>query len=201
MDAFAHCEDLVREADKDRFLATLFAPAEARRDLLEAHRFDFYDEMFATRADLETYADQTVSAVIELALRILGAPAPGHRELAQSAGIAYGIIRLARSFAFHASRGKIFIPEEILAARGVARGDILAGRSSDALRAALADFRSQARSYLDAIRDALTDLPDRFVDALLPVALLRPYLARMERSDYDPFRTAVEVPQWRKQWR
>jgi phytoene synthase len=108
---------------------------------------------------------------------------------------------LARSFAFHASRGKIFIPEEILAARGVPRGDILAGRSSDALRAALADFRSQARSHLDAIRDALTDLPDRFVDALLPVALLRPYLARMERSDYDPFRTAVEVPQWRKQWR
>ena len=25
-DAFAHCEALVREADKDRFLATLFAP-------------------------------------------------------------------------------------------------------------------------------------------------------------------------------
>jgi phytoene synthase len=22
----------------------------------------------------------------------------------------------------------------------------------------------------------------------------------MERPDYDPFKTAVEVPQWRRQW-
>src|SRR5262244_4056218 len=34
-DAFAHCEGLVRAADKDRFLTTLFAPA-ARRDALFA---------------------------------------------------------------------------------------------------------------------------------------------------------------------
>ena len=32
-DAFAHCEALVRAADKDRFLATLFAPAEHRAAL------------------------------------------------------------------------------------------------------------------------------------------------------------------------
>ena len=35
-DAFAHCEALVRAADKDRFLATLFAPAEHRDALLRA---------------------------------------------------------------------------------------------------------------------------------------------------------------------
>jgi 15-cis-phytoene synthase len=34
-DAFAHCEALVRAADKDRYLATLFAPA-AHRDALHA---------------------------------------------------------------------------------------------------------------------------------------------------------------------
>jgi phytoene synthase len=38
------------------------------------------------------------------------------------------------------------------------------------------------------------------IPALLPVALVRAYLARMERADYDPFRTPVDVPQWRKQW-
>src|SRR5262245_66224178 len=34
-DAFAHCEGLLRAADKDRFLTALFAPA-ARRDALFA---------------------------------------------------------------------------------------------------------------------------------------------------------------------
>jgi phytoene synthase len=38
-DAFAHCEQLVREHDKDRFLATLFAPAEQRRYLLALYAF------------------------------------------------------------------------------------------------------------------------------------------------------------------
>jgi phytoene synthase len=39
-DAFAHCEALVREADKDRFLASLFAPAPQRRALLALYAFD-----------------------------------------------------------------------------------------------------------------------------------------------------------------
>jgi phytoene synthase len=38
-DAYAHCEALVREADKDRFLAGLFAPAERRHDLFALYAF------------------------------------------------------------------------------------------------------------------------------------------------------------------
>ena len=34
--------------------------------------------------------------------------------------------------------------------------------------------------------------------AFLPVALVEPYLARMERPDYAPFQTAVDLPGWRK---
>jgi 15-cis-phytoene synthase len=39
-DAFAHCEGLVRVADKDRFLTTLFAPAEHRPALLALYAFN-----------------------------------------------------------------------------------------------------------------------------------------------------------------
>src|SRR5882762_5957019 len=39
-DAFAHCEALVRAADKDRFLATLFAPAEHRGALHALYAFN-----------------------------------------------------------------------------------------------------------------------------------------------------------------
>jgi 15-cis-phytoene synthase len=39
-DAFAHCEALVRAADKDRFLATLFAPAEHRGALYALYAFN-----------------------------------------------------------------------------------------------------------------------------------------------------------------
>jgi 15-cis-phytoene synthase len=39
-DAYAHCEALVRDADKDRFLAALFAPAGTRRDLYALYAFN-----------------------------------------------------------------------------------------------------------------------------------------------------------------
>ncbi|BBF92715.1 phytoene/squalene synthase family protein [Blastochloris tepida] len=39
-EAFAYCESLVREADKDRYLATLFAPADARPHLFALYAFN-----------------------------------------------------------------------------------------------------------------------------------------------------------------
>jgi phytoene synthase len=39
-DNFAHCENLVREADKDRFLAALFAPADRRGALFAVYAFN-----------------------------------------------------------------------------------------------------------------------------------------------------------------
>jgi phytoene synthase len=39
-DAYAHCESVVRAADKDRFLAALFAPAERRRHLFALYAFN-----------------------------------------------------------------------------------------------------------------------------------------------------------------
>jgi 15-cis-phytoene synthase len=39
-DAYAHCEAVVRAADKDRFLAALFAPADRRRHLFALYAFN-----------------------------------------------------------------------------------------------------------------------------------------------------------------
>jgi phytoene synthase len=39
-DAYAHCEALVRETDKDRYLAALFIPAAARRHVFALYAFD-----------------------------------------------------------------------------------------------------------------------------------------------------------------
>jgi phytoene synthase len=36
--------------------------------------------------------------------------------------------------------------------------------------------------------------------ALLPAALVPGYLKAMERADYDPFRTRIEIAPWKKPW-
>jgi 15-cis-phytoene synthase len=261
-DAFAYCAELVRAADRDRFLAALFASAE-RRDslfalyafnveigrvrevaretlpgeirlrwwcdvlngerggegkanpvaaallgtierhglavekliaLIEAHRFDLYDEPMASVADLEAYAKKTFSAAIGLAAQILGADAA---PAAGPAGIASGIAGILRAFPLHAARRQLYAPADLLARHGVSSDDIFARRPSPAVNAALAELRALARQRLAAAREHLTTLPREARPAFLPVALVRPSLDRLDRSDaFAP----AEIPPWRRQW-
>jgi 15-cis-phytoene synthase len=265
---YAHCEALVRAADKDRFLATLFAPAEHRaalhalyacnveiarvrevvreplageirlqwwsdvlrgagrgeveanpvaaallaiitryrlpverlEALIDARRFDLYDEPMRTLADLETYAEGASSSLIALAAQILNSGRePEIGALAHHAGLAYAMAGLLTAFPIHAARGQLFVPLEILERHGAHRHDAVSGQATPQLRAALAEMRLCARRHLSAARDLLAAAPPAVMPALLPVALAAPTLARMERRDYDPFQP-VEIAQWRRQW-
>ena len=266
-DAFAHCGALLRAADKERFLTTLFAPAEHRdalialyafnveiarvrevvrepvageirlqwwrdvfdgagrgevaahpvaaallasmaryrlpperfKTLIEARRFDLYDEPMATLADLEAYADGASASLIALAAQILAAGSePDIGALSHHAGLAHALAGLLAAFPIHAARGQLFIPLEILARHGADRLDV-SGPATPQLRAALAELRLCARHHLGAARQLLATAAPTLVPALLPVALAGPTLARMERRGYDPF-VPVAIAPWRRQW-
>jgi phytoene synthase len=265
-DAFAYCAELVRTADRDRFLTALFAPAEYRAALhalyafnvevtrvrevareplpgeirlqwwsevlhgeraeeasanpvasalltvIERHRlaatkltalidarcFDLYDDPMARLTDLEAYARKTSSALIALAAQILaGGEAAAIEAVAEPAGIAYAIAGLLRAFPLHASRHQLYLPLEIIERHGVDPQDIFAGRSPEGLRAAFAELQDVARSHLRVAHQQMATLPDAALPAFLPVALVRPSLDRLARS--DPFAPA-ELSPWRRQW-
>jgi 15-cis-phytoene synthase len=262
-DAFAYCAELVRAADRDRFLSALFAPAELRnalyalyafdaevsrvralsreslpgeirlqwwseviggeRDgearaspvacalldvierhklaapklaaLVDARRFDLYDEPMATLADLELYARKTSSALIGLAAQILAGVEA--EQVAEPAGIASAIVGVLRAFPRHAARGQLYLPLEVIERHGVLAQDIFAGRSSTGLNAALAELRDIGARYLVSTHEVMPRLPREALPAFLPVALVRPSLDRMKRC--DPF-SSVELSPWRRQW-
>ena len=267
-DAFAHCETLVRAADKDRFLATLFAPAEHRRGLfalyafnievsrvrevvreplsgeirlqwwsevlggegrgevaanpvaaaltaamaryalprerlaalLEARRFDLYDEPMATLAALDGYAEGTASNLIALAAQILnGGRDAGIGALAHHAGLAYAIAGLLKALPTHAARGQLYVPVELLERHGARRPDGPGGKATSELRAALAELRLIARRHLAKARELVAAAPPAVIPALLVLAPAAATLTRMERRDYEPF-VPVEIAQWRRQW-
>ncbi|MFL6831868.1 MAG: phytoene/squalene synthase family protein [Xanthobacteraceae bacterium] len=269
-DAFAHCEGLVRVADKDRFLTTLFAPAEHRPALLalyafnleiariretahealageirlqwwsdvlggagrgevaahpvaaalletmaryqlpperltaliEARRFDLYDEPMQTLADLEAYGKGASAGLIALAARVLAGDTETE-ALTHHAGLAHAFVGLLAAFPIHAGRGQVFVPLEILARHGATCQQVLGGQATPQLHEALAELRLHARRHLRAAQQRLAAAPPAVMPALLPVALAGPTLARMERRGYDPF-TPLEIAAWRRQlilWR
>jgi len=262
-DGFTYCAELVRATDRDRFIASLFAPAERRGALhtlyafnsevarvrevarealpgeirlqwwsevvggersaearanplaralletierhalavpklialIEARRFDLYDDPMAALADLETYAHRTSSALFALAAQILSGSDAG--AVVEPAGIAYAIAGLIRAFPLHAARRQLYVPMEVLDRHQAHPPDIFAGRSSAGLKAALGELRDIARRHLHAAHAQMAALPPAAIPALLPVALVRPWLDRQERR--DPFAPA-ELPPWRRQW-
>ncbi len=262
-DAFAYCAALVRAADRDRFIASLFAPAQLRGalhalyafnsevvrvreaarealpgeirlqwwseaingerageananpvasallktierhrlrtakliELIEAHRFDLHDEPMAGLADLESYASKTSSALMALAAQILAGAEVG--AIAEPAGIAYAVAGLLRAFPAHIARRQLYLPVELLERHHVRLYELFAGRSSAALESALAELRNLARRHLTEARERMSALPPQAIPALLPVALVRPALDRLQRG--RPFAPA-EIPAWRRQW-
>jgi phytoene synthase len=82
----------------------------------------------------------------------------------------------------------------------VQRHNSTAQPATPELRAALADLRGQARQHLAQAGRLAEGMAGAVTPALLPVALVRPLLDRMERRDYDPF-VPVELSQLRRQWR
>ena len=265
--AFQFCETRVREADKDRFLATLFAPERLRAplfalyafdleiaqvrdrissplpgevrlqwwrdvltgsgpgnaaspiaaglldavrrvalpvtaltDLIDAHTFDLYDEPTATVADLEKHATATAGAVIRLAAWILN---DGHEsglvKQASHAAVANTITDVMLRLSWHSVRGQRYVPDDVLARHGASATDVLAGRATLEVKAALVELRDVARQHLAALRSEGAGVPARLLPAFLPVSLVPSRLERLERRDADPFRPQI-VPQWRRQW-
>ena len=170
--------------------------------LIDARIFDLYDDPMPDLAALEAYCTDTASTTIRLAARVLAdGRDPAIDDVAGHAGIAHGITLLLRGLPQHAARGQVFLPLDLLERHGLGRDDVLAGRMTSALAAVLAELRGRAREELAATRRLIRDIPPEVAPAFLPVSLVEMCLDRMDRADYDPYRTPVEAPQWRRQLR
>jgi 15-cis-phytoene synthase len=170
-------------------------------ELISARGHDLYGEPIESINALEAYTEAICANLLRLAAFILdGAEAVAIRDAALHAGIAYGITGLIRALPWHSARGQVFVPAGILQAHGASRDDFAAGRASPGVLAALAELRAVARAHLDIFYATLPGLPEKSRPAFLPACLCEPYLRLMEKPGYEPFKTVVELPQWRGQW-
>jgi phytoene synthase len=260
-----YCARLVREADRARYLATLFAPADRRgallslyafdievsrvrdlarepmpgeirlqwwrevlegqrggeaaanpvaasllatlvrhrlppaklTDLIEAHRFDIYDEPMPTLAALQSYASNTAGAIFDYATRILG---EASEENAIEAGQVQTIANVIALLPRHVGRRQLFLPLDMLRQYGAEPEGVFAMLASSELRTVLAELRLRARRHLARVAEMTADIPEKTWPAFLCLAPLRPWLNAMERNAYQPFQPP-ELPAWRAQWR
>lgn len=250
-DQFTHCMDLLREGDRERYLAVLFAPEENRPalaalyafnletarvrdvvsepmpgeirlqwwrdvvsgdreaegrqhtvgaalcDAIEAQRlpraalanltaariFDLYDDPMPDRATLEGYLGETAATLFQLSAQVLDpAAAENTADASGHAGVAYGISGLLRLAPLHRARSQIYVPGDILAAAGTDAAGWLAGEDRAAMTRVTTIFAALAREHLGKAEAALAVLPKSLRPAFLPLAVVKPVLARVEKA-------------------
>jgi len=160
--------------------------------LLAARRFDLYQDAMPDVPSFEGYAGETVSVLHQLAAMVLnGGEEVETGDAAGHLGVAQALVGHLRAFGFNASTGRIFLPMSIFAANGVTDGEILAGRESEGLFAALGQIADLAGEHLDRAETAVQGLPRKLRAAFAPMALLRGQLRRVAASR-QPFASLPE---------
>ncbi|MBV9260429.1 MAG: squalene/phytoene synthase family protein [Pseudolabrys sp.] len=199
-EAQKHCEALVREHDKDRYLASLFAPAPHRRYLHALYAFDLetarvkqiVHEAMAGEIRLQWWhealagqrAEEAAASPVMIAL--LDASEKSGTNLAPLMAAVEGRQDELRGELPTSGAAAIFLVgshflggegrDIIDAAESAGKATVYAGREPDAARGAYRAFRT-----------TLGKLPRKTLPAFLPLALLP---LKLRRPD---------VSQWRKQ--
>ncbi|TDT90390.1 phytoene synthase [Azorhizobium sp. AG788] len=175
-------------------------PRGALLNLIEARVFDLYDDPMPSMNDLEGYAGETASALLQLSAHILGGgPRPALANACGHGGVAIALTGLMRALPVHAARGQCFLPLDVLKRHGSSRDEVVARKPTPGILATLADLRTQAARHLAEAEKALVGLDPALAPAFLTLALVPGDLKALERLR-DPFARVGGLSALRRQW-
>jgi phytoene synthase len=176
-------------------------PAERVAALIDARATDIAPRIMPDRASLEAYLRDTAGTLFALSASILGAREGMAEPAAHAAGLAYGLTGLMRALPIHAASGRVYLPAEMLSRHGTAPEQVLAGTITQGLQEALAELRATARKALGEAERQVAELDAPARTAFVPLSLVDPYLAALEKEERDPLRDIAEINPLYRLWR
>ncbi len=162
-------------------------------ELVEAHRFDLYDEPMQTAAEVEGFLDQTAGKLFLLGARVLAAGTAVERSplleaVTHHASLAHGLTSLIEALPRHAARRQLYLPLERLDQFGVGGKTVFAGQSSHDLTRLVRSLADEAAHEFDEAMKLMPGIDRAMRPGLLLLALVPARLKRLDRYGYDPFR-------------
>ena len=168
--------------------------------LIDARSFDVATKIMPDWNALEAYLRDTAGALFALGAECLGACGTS-LEASSQAALAYGLTGLMRALPVHAVSGRVYLPADALYRHGTSPERVLAGTTSEGLLAVLAELRGKAKDALGEARCHVAQLDPSAQAAFLPLCLVEPYLAALEKSGRDPLREIADINPLYRLWR
>lgn len=184
-----------------RTIETYSLPRQGLIAMTEARIFDLYDDPMPRLNDLEGYAGETVSGLIQLACLVLNQGVdPKTATAAGHAGVAYALTGLMRALPLHASRRQMFLPGDVCERHALDAETVFRGETTPQLQAVLKEMRDHVRHHLNRVRSEASAVPESCGNAFLPLVLVEPHLNLLEAQAADPLKQIAELSQLRTQW-
>ncbi|MDX1716455.1 MAG: phytoene/squalene synthase family protein [Anderseniella sp.] len=175
-------------------------PRHTLLNMIEARRFDLFDDPMPDLNTLEGYLGETASALLQMsALVLAGYDALECAEVSGLAGVASGLTGMLRSLPVHRARGQCYVPVTMLEKQGLQPAHVLAGRDGAAMELVLLELVVHAQRRLSEARRAATRVPEQALAAYLPVSLTEAYLKRLGKARASMLTRVVSRPQWMNQ--
>ena len=169
----------------DAMLETMRAhrlPADMLMGIIDGYERGLEAGTFTNATAIDAYAAATQGAAFSLAAQILGNVGSGASPLLRAAGQAYGRVQLLRALPLLLGLGR----------NPFGDGDV------DTI---VPSLLQQARSELARARQLATVAPATMLYAILPVALLEPYLAALERLGVHVAVERADISALTRAWR
>jgi phytoene synthase len=150
---------------------------------------------------LERYCHNVAGVVGLMSAEIFGRSDDRTLDYARDLGVAFQLTNIIRDVGEDARRGRIYLPQDELAQFGVKASTILAGESTDAFRALMANQVERAREWYDRALGKLP-APDRHAQrpGLIMAAIYRTTLDEIARDGYRVLDRRLSLTPLRKLW-
>ncbi len=175
-------------------------PRRALLDLIEGCRMDLERSRYGSFAELERYCDLVAVTISDISLAIFGLVREEGRALGRHLALALQLSNICRDVREDVTRGRVYLPEEELAAFGVGVNDLFSGQIDTAAYRELMTFQCRrARAYFAAAK-GLTDCLSWDSRAAVRVmgGVYRRILDRIARDPVAAFHRRVELPGWQR---
>jgi 15-cis-phytoene synthase len=166
-------------------------PATALEDLVDGGLQDTAQRRYATFEELHGYCRRVAGAVGIACVAVYGSD---ERERAETLGVALQLINIIRDVGEDWRLGRVYLPQDELAAYGVFEDDIAKGRTTPEWRALMSFQASRARAYLEDGLALVESLDTRSAACVATFAgLYGATLDRIEEGGFDVFDGAVRL--------
>jgi len=172
--------------------------------LLEARISDLYADPFDNVAEFDAYLCATEGAAFDIACRIAaqGIQTPS-ADVVKAAAVTYGTARVLSKLGMFAGRGRWALPNNFAGEEArFLDTDTLDPDGAELRARSLSAGCAHARRAFAEVRGLLASVDKAVRCALLPVALVEPYLQRLERIEGDIFHAGItQVTPLTRVWR